>query len=51
MSWREAHTIAEKFYRELRTQHAPGFIRMVIRALLRMLNRDERKKNANPIPK
>ena len=42
--------IAEQFYRELREQHDPGFVRMVIRALERILNRDERKNKTDKKP-
>lgn len=42
MSWREAQKDAEEIYTGLRAQHDAGFVRMVIRALERILNRDER---------
>jgi hypothetical protein len=46
MSWKEATTVAQRIYDDLRAQHDPGFVRMVIRALTRILNRAEKKQEA-----
>lgn len=42
MSWRAAQDIAAKIYAELRREHSPAFIRMVVRALDRLLNAEHR---------
>ncbi len=47
MSWKAASEIADKIFTDLRAEHEPGFVRMVIRALTRKLNRDE---NQTPSP-
>lgn len=44
MSWKLAQDKAGRIYTGLATEHKPGFIRMVIRALERHLNREERQK-------
>lgn len=44
MSWKLAQEKADKVYDGLVIEHKPGFIRMVIRALERKLNREERAK-------
>lgn len=46
MSWKTAQTVADKVYRELRGEFQPGMVRMIIRALTRELNRDEKARAA-----
>lgn len=47
MSWDKAKTEAEEIYKNLRAKHAPGFVRMVIRALLRKLDRESKSDSRN----
>lgn len=47
MSWAQAKTVAEKIYTELRANHSPGFIRIVVRALDRLLNAEKKSEEKN----
>lgn len=49
MSWSEAKTVADAVFRDLSVKHDPGFVRMVIRALERQLNADEKAKHPTKI--
>lgn len=42
MSWSEAQATARELYTQLRAKHPPGYLRMVLRALERLLNAEER---------
>lgn len=47
-SWQTvAKPVAEKIYGELHKEFPPGMIRMIIRALERVLNREEKIRQAN----
>lgn len=42
MSWSDAQATARELYTQLRAKHPPGYLRMVLRALERLLNAEER---------
>lgn len=47
LSWSEAKAVADAVFRDLSKNHDPGFVRMVIRALERQLNADEKRKKSD----
>lgn len=48
MSWAEAQAVAARIYAELRALHSPRFVRMVLRALERLLRAAEKKDPPSP---
>jgi hypothetical protein len=42
MSWRDAQTVARELYTQLRAKYPIAFIRMIIRALERLLNAEDK---------
>lgn len=50
MSWKAAQAEADRIYADVRARHPAGFVRMVIRALERKLNREEKARASPPQP-
>jgi hypothetical protein len=48
MSWSQAQAVAAKIYAELRKEHSPGFVRMILRALERLVNAEEKNNGSQP---
>jgi hypothetical protein len=50
MTWRDAQAIAERLYAELRAQHSLAAVRIILRALARLLAAEEKKDRDGPPP-
>ncbi len=50
MSWRDAQATARELHAQLRAKHPLGYLRMVLRAWLRILDAEERASKKNQPP-